>query len=102
MSILKIVATAKKPFAATSAGTPAGSTGMEATQERPDVETTRDSRELFGRLYCGGLILVGGAILAAEAPQFDGSWYLLGLFIALNMAVEVMPIVVYGQSYISA
>jgi putative nucleotidyltransferase with HDIG domain len=51
--------------------------------------------------YFGSLSLIAAAFWVTFAPQLQGDLTLLVLFIALNVTSELLPIVVYGDSYIS-
>lgn len=61
-----------------------------------------DRTRRFGvRFFFGAQILVAAVILLGTAPRLEGDMAVLVLLIALNIVAELMPISVYGTSYIS-
>src|SRR3972149_1041751 len=51
--------------------------------------------------FYGAEILVASLLLILNVPRLDGPVEVLILLVALNVVAEMMPIQVYGDSYIS-
>jgi putative nucleotidyltransferase with HDIG domain len=53
------------------------------------------------RLFFGVQIVLAVAILALEVPKLEGDLEVLAVLIALDVLVALVPIVLYGESYVS-
>ncbi len=74
----------------------------QSPPEQPEAEpATGRSLVDGGLLYAGLLFAIAVPLIVWQAPQVQGNMAVLFLLIGLNVLAGLMPIVIYGDSYIS-
>jgi putative nucleotidyltransferase with HDIG domain len=74
----------------------------DAPQEERTSRASTSARRWLLRVFFGLQIVAAAVLFALEAPRIEGDLALLAALIALNIAAELMPVMVYNDSYISA
>ncbi|HLG11908.1 MAG TPA: HD-GYP domain-containing protein [Dehalococcoidia bacterium] len=71
------------------------------TAPKPESRLATELSSWPTRLFFGAEILLALALFIAQAPRLEGDFALLAMLIILNVAAELKPIPVYGDTYIS-